>query len=706
MSLQLQAMPPRPSTHQTPLAVFDLDGTLLTGDSFLPFLVSYGVRRRRVWPLLVLPVVLVLYVLRLWSDRRAKDRLLRAFFAGQELATIAEHAEWFNRNWVAQHLRPELIARLREHQKAGHRVILLSASPDLYVTAIGRMLGIDEVVATRVATKDERCEGRIVGDNCKGQHKVEAITRHLGTDVAPPGSSAYGDSRSDLPILRWAERGFLVQGDTLVEVNDQTRGPGLASQLTKLAAVLFTLFGVIFCIQWVAGTLYFPAYKERPIGYLAVVIGAALGFLLVAGSVRQRLTALLTAWPRGRFLLTVFLVGFALRLAGILVFPMPPENDHRYYHQYAIYLLEGKGYGGIGWPTLPHLNVFGGPKAFFPPGQTFLLYGIYSLTGPNVLAGKVVMAILSCLLALVVYDIGRRATSEPVARWAAALTALCPTLVIYSASLGYETPLALVLACIADLALLSPARPRVWHVAAMGLLLGVGCLLKPICLLMPGLLFAWWLLAGAGWRAVPYAAGALLGMVLVVAPWTYRNYVVFDAFVPVSTNGGFVLWAGNNPNSKGIHMNAPRPDGEVDEVSMDRLRGKAAKEWILSNPVDFAKLAVIKTMILWGTTSQVMSYVNCDRMPGWQEAICMAILNVAWAALLIVCLYATWRGVWRQPLLALPILMLAYLFALHLVFEAHSRHHVPLVWVLLLVAAWGMAYPRQASTLADAPTEM
>ena len=211
---------PPQSLDPRPLAVFDLDGTLLTHDSFLPFLVRYTLRRRRFWPLAVLPPYVLLYLARLWSDRRAKERLLTAFFGGQPLERIADHAEAFNEVWVKRRLRSPLIERLRRHQEAGDRVILLSASPDLYVNAIARMLGIAEVVATRVGRDGDLCTGRIVGDNCKGKHKVEMLRRHLGRDSAPAGSAAYGDSKSDLPILRWVERGYLVRGGALEEVTN------------------------------------------------------------------------------------------------------------------------------------------------------------------------------------------------------------------------------------------------------------------------------------------------------------------------------------------------------------------------------------------------------------------------------------------------------------------------------------------------------
>jgi len=205
-------------TEVPPLAVFDLDGTLVRGNSFLPFLVSYAWRRRRVWPLLMLPLYLGLYACRILSDRAAKERVLISFLRGQSTASVDEHAGWFCGWWVRHKLNEEVIGRLREHQQAGHRVILLSASPDVYVPAIGAFLGIDEVVCTQVSADDERWDGAIIGVNCKGDAKIELLRQRLEPHAVPSRSYAYGDSRSDLPLLRWVSEGFLVKRGQLLPV--------------------------------------------------------------------------------------------------------------------------------------------------------------------------------------------------------------------------------------------------------------------------------------------------------------------------------------------------------------------------------------------------------------------------------------------------------------------------------------------------------
>jgi phosphatidylglycerophosphatase C len=200
------------STETSTLAVFDLDGTLLTSDSFGPFLRtfarSYGLRPAM---LLIAPVCLVAYALQLISARTLKERLMAGILGGHPSKAIHEHAVRFCASWVAEHYRTNGIELLRHHQAARHRVILESASPNVYVPIIARALGISEVICTRVQCENDICTGRIIGPNCKGEDKVRLLKEYLGAEGLPPESYSYGDSISDLPLLRWVRHGFMLK---------------------------------------------------------------------------------------------------------------------------------------------------------------------------------------------------------------------------------------------------------------------------------------------------------------------------------------------------------------------------------------------------------------------------------------------------------------------------------------------------------------
>jgi phosphatidylglycerophosphatase C len=114
---------------------------------------------------------------------------------------------------------------LRMHQAAGHRVILESASPCLYVPTIARHLGINEIICTRIRIEAGICYGEIIGPNCKGEAKVTLLRDYLGTDSAPANAYSYGDSLSDLPLLRWVPNGFLLRRGSFhpVAVHSRTK---------------------------------------------------------------------------------------------------------------------------------------------------------------------------------------------------------------------------------------------------------------------------------------------------------------------------------------------------------------------------------------------------------------------------------------------------------------------------------------------------
>lgn len=460
----------------------------------------------------------------------------------------------------------------------------------------------------------------------------------------------------------------------------------------RLTGRLMGLFATLFCLHAILAALAFPLYKHRLAGYVPVAVGFLLGVSLCLPTFRLRLNTWLAGCSRGTFLFLVIALAAGLRLLACWLLPLEPVNDHLYYHRYAVNLLEGKGYGNIPWPHLPHLNAEGGPKAFYPPGMSLLLAGWYAVVGATPLAGKALNVLLGTILVPLLYDIARRAGGELVGRWAAALVAVLPTLVLYSASLGYEMLLAVVLALVVKVAVAAAKRTRWHHLVILGLLLGAGSLVKPVCLLIPGILLIWWLAQRAGWRALPYTALTCACMAVVIAPWTLRNHLVFGQFVLISTNGGYVLYSANNPTSHGIHEAVPPLPGETDEVAMNTVRAQAARKWILANPGQCVRLAMIKTTITWGTASTIMSFLSCDRMSADQERISMALLNTAWVALLVVCLHTTWTTNWcRQLPLLVPLLLLAYFFGLHLIFEAETRHHIPVLSFLILVASGGLA---------------
>ena len=144
---------------------------------------------------MLIPIDLALYGSGVLPAGVAKGRVLRRVLRGETPARLV----------------PATAGRLEHHAGAGHRVILLTASPVAYAAAIARRLGIPEVIGTEVGFDGGRCTGAIVGENCRGPAKLARLQEYLGTEISPAGSFAYGDSRHDLPVLQWVAHGFLLR---------------------------------------------------------------------------------------------------------------------------------------------------------------------------------------------------------------------------------------------------------------------------------------------------------------------------------------------------------------------------------------------------------------------------------------------------------------------------------------------------------------
>ena len=444
---------------------------------------------------------------------------------------------------------------------------------------------------------------------------------------------------------------------------------------------LLDAFGWFFSAAWVCAVLAFPLVKGQAAGYAPVAAGLALG--VVTHRFRARLTRVIDGPSPGAFLTLLLGLAAALRVAAVFYFPLEPMVDDAQFHRYAMTMVQGGGYGAPG------------VRAWFPPGMSFVLTAWYFVTTPTPLAGKLLQVILGCVLVWQTWAATRQFLSESVARVAAVLVAVFPTLVFYTATLGYEILLALILLVSCRLAV-SVVDDRGWPIASLagiGALLGIGSLVKPICLLIP-LMFAaaWWMLGTRIPRVVGRAALVMVVMILVISPWTLRNYQVLHAFVPISTNGGTTLYAANNPRATGLAMQVEPVPGETDEVTRDRLRMRSALAWIIANPSRSFQLALTKMTYTWGTSSSIMSVVSTDRLPATAEAVCKAVLNVGWTALLVWCVagVVTTRA-WSVPAIVPSTIVLAYIFGIHLFYEALSRHHVPVVPLLCIVAAMGLA---------------
>jgi phosphatidylglycerophosphatase C len=187
------------------VAAFDFDGTLTTRDTLLPFL-RFVVGRRRVGTPLASSAAGIVRASRERGHRDVvKERLLVRCLAGLDAAQVATRALEYA---ATIPLRADVVAKLRAHVEDEHRVLVVSASPTLYVAPAVAALGVDEVLATDLEVEHGRLTGRFAGRNCRGEEKVARLDGWLaGRDVEV---YAYGNSFDDGPMLARAHHAVWV----------------------------------------------------------------------------------------------------------------------------------------------------------------------------------------------------------------------------------------------------------------------------------------------------------------------------------------------------------------------------------------------------------------------------------------------------------------------------------------------------------------
>jgi phosphatidylglycerophosphatase C len=227
---RLAAIPDvRGKRQRSDIAAFDFDGTLTSGGSVWRFLAAVAGRPRVVLAAFRLARNLLrAAVFGGQATDAAKEALFRRTLNGSRLAELAPRAAEFGVSHYRHRARSDVRARLEWHRKQGHRLVIVSASPELYVRPVAEELATD-VVATRLEVgADGRITGKYEGRNCRGEEKVarlqewlSATTGFTGVDQDAGDSRsavrlrepqrprvwAYGNSAGDVPMLRWADVG-------------------------------------------------------------------------------------------------------------------------------------------------------------------------------------------------------------------------------------------------------------------------------------------------------------------------------------------------------------------------------------------------------------------------------------------------------------------------------------------------------------------
>ena len=208
------------------LAIFDLDNTLLRGDSdhaWGQFLVERGLVDGEHY-------------------RRENERYYREYQAGTldimeflafALRPLAAHdratLEAWHREYMQTKVAPLITGAARalveKHRAQGHTLVVITATNSFLTRPIARAFGVEHLIATEPEVRDGRFTGKVAGVPCYREGKVTRLNRWMAEHgESLDGSWFYSDSRNDLPLLSLVSHPVAVNPDAILKREALARG--------------------------------------------------------------------------------------------------------------------------------------------------------------------------------------------------------------------------------------------------------------------------------------------------------------------------------------------------------------------------------------------------------------------------------------------------------------------------------------------------
>jgi 4-amino-4-deoxy-L-arabinose transferase-like glycosyltransferase len=385
----------------------------------------------------------------------------------------------------------------------------------------------------------------------------------------------------------------------------------------------------------------------------------------------------------------IFGLALSLRLAYALLAPhIDPfllqdelSSDARDYDQLAWNLAQGIGF--TGYPT------FLRPTSFRAPLYPFFLAAVYLVFGRNLVAARLVQALVGALACPISAKIADKLFGRRVALLAGLGMALHPLLIYFEGWIITDTLFIFLLTLTVLLALRAIEQPTAAGAIGTGVVLGLSVLTRPQAILMLPLLLVWFAvnLKTTGTRArfvlVSLVFVATIG---VLMPWTIRNYSVQGEWVFISAQGGYTFYSANNPYAFGGHVPGwPPPIEGLSESQRDREYYRRGLAWIRTSPVDFLRLLPRKFIRLW-SPFQVNTEIVEYPLPYATFVKAVYLLYLCLAAYGATKLGPHWR---LSAILYFPLIC----FVLTgLIYYGGTRYALPMAPFLVILAAVGVVH--------------
>lgn len=190
----------------------DLDGTLTLRDTYHIFIFHNLTLNAVVKNSFGLTMMALKYIFGIWNKERVKRASFKMFYTDyntqKDIGNFISKIPW---NTPVKDI-------IDSKQKEGYKIILVSASPDVYLPYICNYLGYDGFLATKTSRDGDILDGTFDGAVCNFEEKTRRIEEFLD-GASPKHTLSYGNSKGDYPMLRFCDESYFVQKANIKKFN-------------------------------------------------------------------------------------------------------------------------------------------------------------------------------------------------------------------------------------------------------------------------------------------------------------------------------------------------------------------------------------------------------------------------------------------------------------------------------------------------------
>ena len=189
--------------HKRKVAIFDFDGTITKRDTFLPFMLSYGLGK-------IIRSASKTVLERGKGNFRntIKANVIREIFAGYPAERFLHDGITYAAS-LENKFRKGTLDHIADHKARGHDLVMVTASLASYTRPVGSLLGFDHVIGVELEENAQILTGEIKGNNVRGAEKALLFKEWLGEE--PAEIWGYGNSRGDREMLALADHRIWIK---------------------------------------------------------------------------------------------------------------------------------------------------------------------------------------------------------------------------------------------------------------------------------------------------------------------------------------------------------------------------------------------------------------------------------------------------------------------------------------------------------------